>query len=319
MNEHTVEAALQYFIRHNKMTEKTKSGYTNTLKKVREFGFGSIVVTDLTAAKIRDFLEHLRLLKYQQGKFKGSAVYKESSIYMIYTQMSAAVNFYAGEHGLVTAGNISSVLKAPHIHKGKLTFDADDYYDSEQIKTLMQMDIAKRWQEVFPGVTCPTSELIHARKLAVLQSFTGMVGADLSQIDDLKSHIATDKKGREWFQYTRKKSKRKCVIPVTTTLRQVIDDLAQCESLMPWLQRRYQEYCNHLGKLMGKPATPKTFRHAFGVLMIEAGMSLESVRQMMGHSSIKVTEQCYAQITEKRIVNEFEDAEAMLESISGNF
>ena len=41
-------------------------------------------------------------------------------------------------------------------------------------------------------------------------------------------------------------------------------------------------------------------RHTFGTLTPEAGVSIESVAKMMGHTSIKST-QIYAQITDSKI------------------
>ena len=46
-------------------------------------------------------------------------------------------------------------------------------------------------------------------------------------------------------------------------------------------------------------------RHSFGTLTLEAGIPMESIAKMMGHSSIAST-QIYAQITDQKIVNNME-------------
>ena len=53
--------------------------------------------------------------------------------------------------------------------------------------------------------------------------------------------------------------------------------------------------------------TPLTYhmaRHSFGTLTLEAGIPIESIAKMMGHSSIASTQiyaQIYAQITDQKI------------------
>lgn len=46
-------------------------------------------------------------------------------------------------------------------------------------------------------------------------------------------------------------------------------------------------------------------RHSFGTLTLEAGIPMESIAKMMGHSSIAST-QIYAQITDQKIANDMD-------------
>lgn len=46
-------------------------------------------------------------------------------------------------------------------------------------------------------------------------------------------------------------------------------------------------------------------RHSFGTLTLEAGIPIESIAKMMGHSSIAST-QIYAQITDQKIARDME-------------
>lgn len=48
------------------------------------------------------------------------------------------------------------------------------------------------------------------------------------------------------------------------------------------------------------PLTYHVARHSFGTLTLEAGVPIESIAKMMGHSSIAST-QIYAQITDQKI------------------
>jgi len=46
-------------------------------------------------------------------------------------------------------------------------------------------------------------------------------------------------------------------------------------------------------------------RHNFGTLMLTAGISIESISKMMGHSNISST-QIYAQVTDQKISNDMD-------------
>ncbi|OWR83069.1 hypothetical protein SJDPG12_03295, partial [Porphyromonas gingivalis SJD12] len=49
-----------------------------------------------------------------------------------------------------------------------------------------------------------------------------------------------------------------------------------------------------------QPLTWHVARHSFGTMTLEAGIPMESIARMMGHSSISST-QIYAQITDQKI------------------
>ena len=62
-----------------------------------------------------------------------------------------------------------------------------------------------------------------------------------------------------------------------------------------------------VGLACGIP-TPLTWhigRHSFGTLTLEAGIPIESIAKMMGHSSIAST-QIYAQITDQKIAKDMD-------------
>ena len=53
------------------------------------------------------------------------------------------------------------------------------------------------------------------------------------------------------------------------------------------------------------PLTWHCARHTFGTLTLEAGVPIESIAKMMGHSSIAST-QIYAQVTDQKIARDME-------------
>ena len=59
------------------------------------------------------------------------------------------------------------------------------------------------------------------------------------------------------------------------------------------------------GRLQGKNLSHHDARHTNATLLVSAGVNMESVSKMMGHSSIKSTQK-YAQITTNRISEEMD-------------
>ena len=53
------------------------------------------------------------------------------------------------------------------------------------------------------------------------------------------------------------------------------------------------------------PLTWHCARHSFGTLTLEAGVPIESIAKMMGHSSIAST-QIYAQVTDQKIAKDMD-------------
>ena len=70
--------------------------------------------------------------------------------------------------------------------------------------------------------------------------------------------------------------------------------------IFPRLDRRSAE-----GRLQGKNLSHHDARHTNATLLVSAGVNMESVSKMMGHSSIKSTQK-YAQITTNRISEEMD-------------
>ena len=56
---------------------------------------------------------------------------------------------------------------------------------------------------------------------------------------------------------------------------------------------------------MWHPYSVDLARHSFGTLTLEAGVPIESIAKMMGHSSIAST-QIYAQVTDQKIAKDMD-------------
>ena len=74
-----------------------------------------------------------------------------------------------------------------------------------------------------------------------------------------------------------------------------LDDPARLDTCLKSNNRNFQTSLRTIGKKLGLPfnLTMHDSRHTFGTLMLSAGIPIESISKMMGHTSIRTT-QIYA-------------------------
>jgi hypothetical protein len=58
----------------------------------------------------------------------------------------------------------------------------------------------------------------------------------------------------------------------------------------------------------GRRITPHTLRRTFATDLLNRGVRLETVSRLLGHAATTITEQAYAQLTDRRIRTEVEEA-----------
>jgi site-specific recombinase XerD len=82
------------------------------------------------------------------------------------------------------------------------------------------------------------------------------------------------------------------------------------------LRLRFGQVVGDLRKKDQDPINPHRFRHSYASELLNAGMSLESVMQLLGHRSIESTLR-YAAVTQKNIIEEFQTARHKLHNTYG--
>jgi integrase len=293
--EHTIESALRYILEHKAMSDSTADTYRQLQKKAVKYAFGSIRIVTLIPATIHNILKDIR---------SGDGL-SDGSVYTYYSALASAITYYMGSFGLEAQGKIEGIMKAPHIDRGKIQYKTESYCNTDELMDLMRIEFTDDDE----------SSMAMARALFMRQCFTGMAKVDvfnMKKLDDYVVGISEEK----WFRYTRHKTKTVCEIPVTEILKKNLEEFVWP---IPFGPRQYNNLLKKLGLILGKPLSSHVGRHTFGVIMLEAGFSIETVSKMMGHHSISITEQCYAKITQKRVQEERTTALPKLDSIASFF
>ena len=183
----------------------------------------------------------------------------------------------------------------------------DATYEKEErkIRFLQKSDIAK-----LMALKVNDREAELARRLFLFSCFTGIAIADMERLKF--SHIQTSADGRRYIRKERQKTKVESVVPLhpiaeeilsryreEQTVKEKVDDLVfPCDCSRSAMNNKLSTVglaCGIRQRLSFHMA-----RHTFGTLSLSAGIPIESIAKMMGHTSITST-QIYAQVTDKKI------------------
>ena len=155
----------------------------------------------------------------------------------------------------------------------------DATYEKEErkIRFLQKSDVAK-----LMALKVNDKEAEQARQMFIFSCFTGLAIADMERLKF--SHIQTAADGRRYIRKERQKTKVESVVPLHPIAETILNKLSTVGLACGVRQR----LSFHMA------------RHTFGTLSLSAGIPIESIAKMMGHTSITST-QIYAQVTDKKI------------------
>lgn len=137
------------------------------------------------------------------------------------------------------------------------------------------------------------------------QCWTGLSYSDLMRFSI--KNVNRDKNNKQWIYYYRKKVKgNEAVLPLLPEAEEI---LKKYSYELPYFDNgTYNRYLKEVVDALGitKHITTHVGRKTFGMQMLNQGISLEVVSKMLGHKSIRTTQEVYAQILKRRIVKEME-------------
>ena len=150
------------------------------------------------------------------------------------------------------------------------------------------------------------SSLKIIRDLFLIQCYTGMAYTDLM---DFSPEKLTEVDGVTVLFGKRKKSGESYVTVIYPTLKNLLDKYNYN------IPKRTNQSYNRALKILSmacnidKPLATHWARRTCGMLMLNKGYSIEVVAKVLGHSDIKTTQQCYAKILDRTVIDSFKKIE----------
>ena len=151
------------------------------------------------------------------------------------------------------------------------------------------------------------------RRAFIFSAFTGLSYVDMQRLRPSNIGITVD--GRYYIRINRKKTDVESFIPLHPVAERILalyNTTDESRSIFPLPNRNMIWYCIHeIGIMAGvkENLSYHDSRHTFGTLMLSAGIPIESISKMMGHTSIRTT-QIYARVTDDKIS---EDMDRLME------
>lgn len=151
-----------------------------------------------------------------------------------------------------------------------------------------------------------------SRRMFLFSVFTGLAFADLQSLR--ASQIETNSEGKRYIRKARQKTEVESLIPLHPIAEQILSLYTKEKSKGDYKvfpdtmsKGKLLTHLKAVGLACGirTPLTWHCARHTFGTLTLEAGVPIESIAKMMGHSSIAST-QIYAQVTDQKIAKDMD-------------
>ena len=278
----------QYILERMKkknVTEYTKKAYHVfysrflTWGKVKYFG-------DVTEKNIRDFDEYLHSFTWMEKDRYGRDVirkYSQATIGSMHKNLKAFIND-AMVDGYIKENPYST--KRIKIDKGETRID--------QFLTKMEV-------EQMENATMPTKSLSEARDLFLIQVYTG-----LSYVDLMVYNFEQCRNADDYAVFSGIRSKTGVVFTFVLTPK-AKDILERYDYRLPKLpNQKYNVKLKLVADAAGidKNVSSHDGRRSCGYILLNAGVSIGVVGRILGHSSIRQTEQAYARLLDETIAEE---------------
>lgn len=178
--------------------------------------------------------------------------------------------------------------KALHINKDKVNDKAlEKFLTQEEFARLAKMEL-------------PADYLCHARDLFVFQTYTCLAYVDLAAFDASKIRTVG---GRPMYIGRRGKTNQEYTFLL---LQPAMDILKKYNWQLPMMTNQvYNKFIKMLAVLAGinKPVSSHWARHTGATLLLNAGVGLEIVAKVLGHSTTKITKQVYAKLLDETVAD----------------
>ena len=232
-----------------------------------------IAFTDITEEFGESYKIHLRSKTYRAGHINHCMTWLNRLIYIAVDRELIRFNPIAD-----VAYEKKEPPKLQHISRNEL-------------KAIMERPMPDRLQEL-------------TRRTFIFSAFTALAYVDVKGL--YPRHIGKTAEGRLYIRIHRKKTDVEAFIPLHPIAEQILslyNTADDTRPIFPLPNRNQIWYCiNEIGFLAGVKGNLSYHqsRHTFGTLLLSAGIPIESISKMMGHTNISST-QVYAKVTDDKI------------------
>ena len=270
--------------RQSKISQSNLRDYLLTLKKK------DIAFTDITEEFGKGYKLHLKSKDYRPGHINHCFTWLNRLIYIAVDREILRFNPIAD-----VPYEKKEPPKLQHISRNEL-------------KTIMENPMPDKLQEL-------------TRRTFIFSAFTALAYVDVKGL--YPHHISRTADGQRYIRIHRKKTDVEAFIPLHPVAEQILslynteDD---AKPVFPLPNRNQIWYCiNEIGFLAGVKGSLSYHqsRHTFGTLLLSAGIPIESISKMMGHTNISST-QVYAKVTDDKISEDMDKLMARREAMKNN-
>lgn len=148
-----------------------------------------------------------------------------------------------------------------------------------------------------------------ARRMFIFSSLTGLAYVDIYRL--YPHHIEKTADNRAYIREKRGKTKVEAFIPLHPIAEQILSLYNTTDDTKPVFPLPVRDILWHeihaIGNALGfkENLSHHQARHTFGTLLLSAGISIESIAKMMGHTNIATT-QVYAKVTDRKISDDMD-------------
>lgn len=268
-----------------KQVEKRKVGlitqavyvkYKCTIRYSKEAMGTDKMLYDLSTSDMED------IYTYMLGRMANNSA-------ICYMRKLKTILIYAIREGYISSNPITFKLHKDKVKTEPLTLD--------EVRKIRTKVLGSRSME-------------NVRDLFIFQCYTGLAFQDMSSLT--QQDIKIDKDGKEWILKERMKTGVPSFIPVLPPVKEI---LVKHNYLLPTLSnQKYNSYLKEIQEVCGIKKTLHSHlaRHTCGTLLLNAGLDMQTVAKVLGHSSTRTTEAVYAKLLPETVMQRVEDVSEKL-------
>ena len=191
------------------------------------------------------------------------------------------------------------------VGEGYLAKDPFMLYKTKSVKKeviFLSVDELKKLE----GYKFSQPRLEMVKNMFIFCCYTGLAYAEMAALED--KHITIGFDGLKWISMERKKTGRVINIPLLPKALKILKIYENENSLLPYLSnQRFNSYLKEIASIIGieKRLTHHTARKTFAsTVLLFNNVPMEIVSELLGHSSMSITQEYYGKIVMKKVSEE---------------